>query len=94
MGGDIVMAVLINWIITPLLSPPTGPTHNSRFVGCRWYNLGCVEPPKLDKGCFQMGSNNGDNDEKPIHRVCLNAYEIGKYEITQFTLFIIIISFS
>lgn len=50
---------------------------------CRWYNLGCVEPPKLDKGCFQMGSNNGDNDEKPIHRVCLNAYEIGKYEITQ-----------
>ena len=34
-------------------------------------------------GCFQMGSNNGLNREKPIHRVCLSAYEIGKYEVTQ-----------
>jgi len=29
-----------------------------------------------------MGSNERNN-EQPIHRVCLTAYEIGKYEITQ-----------
>ncbi len=34
-------------------------------------------------GCFQMGSNLGDEDEKPIHKVCLNGFWIGKYEVTQ-----------
>jgi formylglycine-generating enzyme required for sulfatase activity len=34
-------------------------------------------------GCFQMGSNSGYSDEKPVHEVCLNGYWIGKYEVTQ-----------
>jgi formylglycine-generating enzyme required for sulfatase activity len=33
--------------------------------------------------CFQMGSNSGDDDEKPVHRVCVSDYSIGKYEVTQ-----------
>ncbi len=35
-------------------------------------------------GSFQMGSNNGDSDEKPVHRVTISrGYWIGKYEVTQ-----------
>ena len=34
-------------------------------------------------GCFQMGSNNGDSDEKPAHKVCLEGFWMGKYEVTQ-----------
>lgn len=34
-------------------------------------------------GCFQMGDNTGDADEKPAHQVCLDDYYIGKYEVTQ-----------
>jgi formylglycine-generating enzyme required for sulfatase activity len=34
-------------------------------------------------GCFQMGSNNGGGDEKPIHKVCIDGFWIGKYEVTQ-----------
>ena len=34
-------------------------------------------------GCFQMGSNNGDSDEKPVHKVCLKGFWMGKYEVTQ-----------
>ena len=34
-------------------------------------------------GCFQMGSNSGDSNEKPVHTVCLNHFFIGKYEVTQ-----------
>ncbi len=34
-------------------------------------------------GCFQMGSNTGDEDEKPVHKVCLDGFWIGKYEVTQ-----------
>jgi formylglycine-generating enzyme required for sulfatase activity len=34
-------------------------------------------------GTFNMGSNSGDSDEKPLHRVTLSDFYIGKYEVTQ-----------
>lgn len=30
-----------------------------------------------------MGSNNGDDDEKPVHSVTVSDFYIGKYEVTQ-----------
>jgi len=33
-------------------------------------------------GTFLMGSEKGDDDEKPTHNVTLSSYYIGKYEIT------------
>lgn len=33
-------------------------------------------------GTFTMGSNYGDTEEKPVHKVYLDAYDIGKYEVT------------
>lgn len=33
-------------------------------------------------GSFQMGGD-GENDEKPIHKVDINTFLIGKYEVTQ-----------
>lgn len=35
-------------------------------------------------GAFQMGDpwNEGDNGERPVHSVYLDAYQIGKYEVT------------
>ncbi|MBI5192952.1 MAG: formylglycine-generating enzyme family protein [Nitrospirae bacterium] len=36
-------------------------------------------------GCFDMGDviGDGDPDEKPVHKVCLDDFYIGKYEVTQ-----------
>jgi formylglycine-generating enzyme required for sulfatase activity len=34
-------------------------------------------------GCYQMVSNNGDGDEKPVHEVCVDDFYMGKYEVTQ-----------
>ena len=34
-------------------------------------------------GTFNMGSNNGESDEKPVHRVTLSDFYICKYEVTQ-----------
>ncbi|MCI6822799.1 MAG: SUMF1/EgtB/PvdO family nonheme iron enzyme [Bacteroidales bacterium] len=34
-------------------------------------------------GTFQMGSNDGDGDERPIHSVTLSDYYIGQTEVTQ-----------
>jgi formylglycine-generating enzyme required for sulfatase activity len=34
-------------------------------------------------GTFEMGSNEGESDEKPIHSVTVSDFYIGKYEVTQ-----------
>ncbi len=37
---------------------------------------------RVEGGVFYMGSENGENDEMPIHAVSLNTYSIGKYPVT------------
>ena len=43
-------------------------------------------------GCFSMGNtfDGGDKDEKPVHKVCVDNYYLGKYEVTnrQFAVFL------
>lgn len=34
-------------------------------------------------GFFDMGSNDGQEDERPVHRVWVDDFYIGKYEVTQ-----------
>lgn len=37
----------------------------------------------VEGGTFQMGSDEGESDEKPVHNVTLNSFLISKYEVTQ-----------
>ena len=38
----------------------------------------------IPAGTFQMGSNDGDTDEKPVHQTTISrAYYMGRYEVTQ-----------
>jgi len=34
-------------------------------------------------GCFQMGSNSSEKDDRPVHEVCVDDFYLGKYEVTQ-----------
>ena len=34
-------------------------------------------------GCFQMGSEVGDPDERPVHKVCISSFNMAKYEVRQ-----------
>ncbi|MBF0338929.1 MAG: formylglycine-generating enzyme family protein [Nitrospirae bacterium] len=36
-------------------------------------------------GCYQMGDTFGDGepDERPVHKVCVDDFHMGKYEVTQ-----------
>jgi hypothetical protein len=38
---------------------------------------------RIQGGSFQMGSNNGQSDEKPVHTVMVGSFYMGKYEVTQ-----------
>jgi len=37
----------------------------------------------IPSGSFLMGSNDGEDDERPIHNVLVDGFYLGKYEITQ-----------
>ena len=41
------------------------------------------EMAAIPAGCFQMGSGQGDPDERPVHKVCISAFQMGKYEVRQ-----------
>ena len=41
-----------------------------------------METVFVEGGTFNMGSNNGEIDEKPVHRVTVSDFYIGKYEVT------------
>lgn len=44
----------------------------------------CPEMVAIPAGSFDMGSNNGDDNEKPVHRVTIGyAFAMGKTEVTQ-----------
>ena len=43
----------------------------------------CPEMVVVPAGTFMMGSNDGDSDEKPVHRVTIpRPFAVGKYEVT------------
>ncbi|MCK5718939.1 MAG: formylglycine-generating enzyme family protein [Thiomargarita sp.] len=65
------------WNIEILLKP--GETFQDRLK-----NGGLApEMVVIPVGSFQMGSNNGDSDEKPVHQVNINyQFAAGKYEVT------------
>ncbi len=50
-----------------------------------WKSLNNIEVVMVPKGCFDMGDTFGDenDDERPVHEVCINDFYIGKYEVTQ-----------
>src|SRR5689334_17399109 len=38
----------------------------------------------IPAGDFMMGSEQGDNNEKPVHKVIISSeFEIGRYQVTQ-----------
>ncbi|MFA5072526.1 MAG: SUMF1/EgtB/PvdO family nonheme iron enzyme [Nitrospirota bacterium] len=37
----------------------------------------------VEGGCFLMGDEEGDREEKPVHEVCVDSFYLGKYEVTQ-----------
>ncbi|MEJ1355932.1 MAG: formylglycine-generating enzyme family protein [Candidatus Sedimenticola sp. (ex Thyasira tokunagai)] len=67
---------------TPLHSSTKSPTDNPAGYE--------PEMVLIPAGSSRVGSNSGANNEKPVHRVTLPAFEISKHEITrgQFAAFV------
>ncbi|HAT49291.1 MAG TPA: hypothetical protein DCS88_03015, partial [Alphaproteobacteria bacterium] len=58
--------------------------ENPTMAGAVWKDpVTGMEFVEISKGCFNMGTEMGDPDESPAHRVCLDGYRISKLEVTQ-----------
>ena len=68
---------------TPTKKPQTNvvkPKPQPKFVP----RVPSIEMVKIPAGSFMMGSNNGGNDEKPVHKVIISQdFWMGKTEVTQ-----------
>ena len=42
-----------------------------------------IDMVKIKQGAYQLGSNDGEDDEKPVHKVMVDGFWIGKCEVTQ-----------
>lgn len=57
------------------VAPPSGVTYRDPVTG--------IEFVLIKGGCFQMGDENGDREERPVHEVCVDNFYMGIYEVTQ-----------
>lgn len=71
--------------VQPLVQPVTpSNSYADPSQGDTWTDpVTGMEFVFVPKGCYQMGSNSGASDEKPVHEVCLDGFWMGKYEVTQ-----------
>ena len=66
--------------VTAIPVTPVTPATAEEDKGRTW-----IEPITeltfawIDKGCFQMGSTQGDGDEEPVHQVCLDSFWLGHH---------------
>lgn len=77
---------------TFLLSLNEGSDHEATQQGHRqtktWAESGTgMEFVWVPGGCYEMGcgdwTNNCNDDEKPVHEVCVDGFWMGKYEVTR-----------
>lgn len=77
-GVKKVLIILFLFFIAGCKSPSNSedPDYDTNTLGIEWI--------AIPAGEFQMGNNltTGSDDEKPVHKVYLDAYKISKYEVT------------
>ena len=72
--SDVV--AIINYMATGI-DPEAAKTKTYTVNGVQFQMV------SVEGGTFQMGSETGDSDEKPVHEVKLNGFSIGQTEVTK-----------
>jgi len=84
-----------SWTDTPTFTPTATPdllqevlARAETFDGGNdnWepvvHEFNGTEMVLVPAGCFMMGSEEGNSDEQPVHEVCVDAFWLGKTEVT------------
>jgi formylglycine-generating enzyme required for sulfatase activity len=77
----LIALTLVILVYAPVGSPQESPEPESSGIGALIDGTGMVA---IAAGEFRMGSDSGNPDEQPVHRIRITrAFEIGKFEVTQ-----------
>jgi formylglycine-generating enzyme required for sulfatase activity len=68
--------------VIPETSAPIPQVYNPHPAYDDIFDAQGVPMRAIPAGNFQMGSDQGEMDEKPVHKVSLDAYAVDKYEVT------------
>ena len=86
-GNDVEVGLYAYWQSRAMSTSRTGPIHARDNAATPGF-ITIEEVRKvgdmvlIPEGWFIMGSNDGDEDERPVHKVHLDAFWIDKYEVT------------
>ncbi|HET7219324.1 MAG TPA: formylglycine-generating enzyme family protein [Vicinamibacterales bacterium] len=77
--ASIALAIALGVTLGPTQSPPSVSVGRGNVV-----NDGFGELVRVPAGAFRMGDNVGDGDarERPVHTVDVDAFYIGRFEVT------------
>lgn len=78
-GKEIVDVSWNRETMTRVKLKPTGPEPGESWTE----PVTGMKFVRVPKGCYMMGSNAGESHEKPVHKVCLDGFWMGRYEVTQ-----------
>ena len=79
--GLILLALLM---ASPVFAGNRGPAEDQTIKDNKPFDSQTgMEFVFVPGGCFRMGSDTGNSDEKPVHEVCVSGFFIGTYEVTQ-----------
>ncbi|HPZ09954.1 MAG TPA: SUMF1/EgtB/PvdO family nonheme iron enzyme [Candidatus Eremiobacteraeota bacterium] len=92
-AGEMKEAILSLSPLQVVVKPQTviTPSHKIQFVNPPKIDPNFFQSQKsyiepemvyINGGTFQMGSNNGRYDEKPVHSVTVNSFYMGRYPVT------------
>ncbi len=65
-------------LVPPLAGQSSTEADKSSFTDCE----GCPAMVSISGGTFDMGSDNGSRNERPVHKVAVKPFAVSKYEIT------------
>lgn len=86
----LALTMILNFaVVFPALSEPQSTRHTDSSTD----PVTGMAFVRVKGGCFEMGcgkwfwssakGSNCENDEKPVRRICLDSFMIGRYEVTQ-----------
>ncbi len=84
-SGNIVVgaiALVCGTATAQLLPEKTAPKPKPRRGVAERTSIEKPEMVRVPEGEFQMGSQSGDDDERPVHRVFVSAFFIAKYPVS------------
>jgi len=68
--------------LAPSETPTTSPTQAPAPLAAEIVDQKGLSMVLVPEGIFTMGSENGDQNEKPVHQVDLDTFYIDKFEVT------------